>query len=431
MRNLLLISIVCLLGFNVFANTERTEAILIGHDHTRHHWECKSANTTASCDAGYSSYYSVGNYIGTAYKWGGFDTIEQYDQKLADGYGAGSYASDGVLWCVTGVDCSGYVSIAWEQTTKYGTSTIHQISSGIDLADIKRGDAYNKAGSHIVMHIYTAHDGSPVIMEAAGGSFRKAVFRKVTWSYLNDYVPIRYNNIIDDYPDGTKDNPIIIDSFPYTNNNNTRIAISKEFHSYSADPGKMELGPEIIYKFETAIGGMVSISVTDVQSEGIDSDVHLLNSLAVNGEGMALDCKARADKEIEEYIEAGTWFIIVDSFTNSSGVDFPGEYTLSVDFIPDEINEEPDERDDDTGEEHNDENEPENDSDVKEYPDDDESVETPDEKDNEQQDKNEKTENDDENGTNQPDEDNSDEASDVSDHKMSKSSKGCSAVLIN
>lgn len=417
MKKLIFISILFLLFSDVFAETKRTKAILTGDEHTRHHWECKNANTHASCSAGYSSYYSAGDYIGVAYKWGGFDTVEQFDQNLADGYGAGSYSSDGVLWCVTGVDCSGYVSLVWDQTTKYGTSTIHEISSVIDISKIKRGDAFNKASSHIVMYVYTAHDGSPVIMEAAGGSFRKAVFRKVTWSYLNDYIPIRYDNIVDDFPAGTKDNPIIIDNFPFNDENNTRTAISKEFHSCSAAPERMELGPEIIYKFQTDIQGDISISVTDVQSEGIDCDAHLLSSLTLNEDGMSVNCKARADKEIEEHIEAGIWYIIVDSFTGSSGVDFPGEYTLSVDFTPDEIEETPDEDEtpDSDNNETNDDYGIENDSDIYEETDyDDEYIEFPDTN----------ASGKDENDTG------IDEYNDFSEQKSSGDSKGCSVIFL-
>ncbi|HPG35722.1 MAG TPA: hypothetical protein PLG63_05240 [bacterium] len=335
------LTIIFLLFSLSLSATQRGEAILIGDTFVREHWSCSAANTTGasqSCPSGYSSYYSVGNYIGVPYKWGGFDSIAQFRDKISQGYGAGSYSSDGVLACVTGVDCSGYVSRCWEQTTKYGTSTIQGISYELgSTGEMKKGDAFNKAGTHIVMLAYYHRDGSPVIMEAAGGDYRKAVFRKVTWSYLNGYVPIRFDSISEDTNvTGTVSNPEIIDSFPYFHSGNTRNMNSLEIDSYSAKPETMETGPEVIYQFTVSTSGTVDISVTDNQSEGIDNDIHLLTTLNVDGSGMATDALARDDHNIVMHIDAGTYYIVVDSFS-SSGVDKPGEYTMSASFEHDPV----------------------------------------------------------------------------------------------
>ncbi len=345
--------LVAILLFSISLSAlERGPAILIGDTYTREHWSCSAANTTGasqSCPSGYSSYYSVGDYIGVPYKWGGFDSIDQFRDKISQGYGAGSYSSDGVLACVTGVDCSGYVSRCWEQTSKYGTSTIQGISYELgSTADMKKADAFNKAGSHIVMLTYYHRDGSPVIMEAAGGDYRKAVFRKTTWSYLNGYKPIRYDNIEDDTNvEGTLSNPIVVDSFPYYSSGNTRNMNSLEIDTYSVKPETNETGPEVIYEFTIETPGTIDLSVTDIQSEDIDNDIHLLSGLNLDGDKMATEALARDDHNIIMHIEAGTYYIVVDSFS-SSGNDRPGEYTMSASFeadavVVDEDNETPDE----------------------------------------------------------------------------------------
>ena len=320
---------------------ERGDAILIGDTYTREHWSCSSANTTGtsqSCPSGYASYYSVGDYIGVPYKWGGFDSIDQFRDKIAQGYGAGSYSSDGVLACVTGVDCSGYVSRCWEQTSKYGTSTIQGISSELGSTDdMKKADAFNKAGSHIVMLTYYHRDGSPVIMEAAGGDYRKAVFRKATWSYLSGYVPIRYDNIEDDTNvEGTISNPIVINSFPYEGSGNTRNMNSLEIDTYSIKPETSETGPEVIYEFTVDVSGTIDVSVTDIQDEDIDNDIHLLSGLNIDGNNMATEALARDDHNIIMHINAGTYYVVVDSYS-SSGNDRPGEYTISASFEADNV----------------------------------------------------------------------------------------------
>jgi hypothetical protein len=111
---------------------------------------------------------------------------------------------------------------------------------------------------------------------------------------------------------------------------------SLEIDSYSAKPETMETGPEVIYQFTVSTSGTVDISVTDNQSEGIDNDTHLLTTLNVDGSGMATDALARDDHNIVMHIDAGTYYIVVDSFS-SSGVDKPGEYTMSASFEHDPV----------------------------------------------------------------------------------------------
>jgi len=212
---------------------------------------------------------------------------------------------------------------------------------------MKKADAFNKAGSHIVMLNYYHRDGSPVIVEAAGGIYRKAVFRKTTWSYLNDYKPIRYDNIEDDTNvAGTITNPIVIDSFPFFNSVNTRNMFSLEIDTYSIKPDVNETGPEVIYEFTIDTPGTIDISVTDIQSEDIDNDIHLLSGLNIDGDKMATQALARDDHNIIMHIDTGTYYIVVDSFS-SSGNDRPGEFTMSASFeadliTVDEDNETPD-----------------------------------------------------------------------------------------
>jgi len=174
-------------------------------------------------------------------------------------------------------------------------------------------------------------------MEAAGGSYRKAVFRKTTWTYLNGYAPTRYDNIEDDTNvEGTLSNPIEIDSFPFSNSGNTRNMFSLEIDTYSVNPETNETGPEMIYEFTVNTPGNIDISVTDIQSEDIDNDIHLLSSLNLDNDKMAIDALARDDHNIIMQIDAGTYYIVVDSFSEE-GNDRPGEFTMSASFKADVI----------------------------------------------------------------------------------------------
>ena len=97
---------------------------------TEHTWFSSTANQTADCSAPYNSVSTwrrgVGGPQRTAYDWGGWDTI-LFDQKIADGYGAGTHADDGVLSCTTGQDCSGFISVL--ETSKSTDVDSHQVTT--------------------------------------------------------------------------------------------------------------------------------------------------------------------------------------------------------------------------------------------------------------------------------------------------------------
>ena len=108
---------------------ERQDVMNHAVEFTEHTWFSSTANQTADCSAPYTSLYREiygvgGPHKGLAYDWGGWDTIPLFDQKIADGYGAGTHADDGVLSCTTGQDCSGFISRCWETSKKHGTSTL-------------------------------------------------------------------------------------------------------------------------------------------------------------------------------------------------------------------------------------------------------------------------------------------------------------------
>ncbi|UCC48958.1 MAG: hypothetical protein JSV41_01925, partial [Gemmatimonadota bacterium] len=86
-------------------------------------------------------------------------------------------------------------------------------------------------------------------------------------------------------------------------------------------------GPEVIYRMR--IDGKVTLtaSITESKQEGVNNDLHLLSSLDRHDSRMALDCLAKGKNSLEAVLDAGTWYLIVDSGNNS-----PGEYTLSLSF---------------------------------------------------------------------------------------------------
>jgi len=286
-----------------------------------HVWTMGADNETASCSSSYESDYSAGDEVtGIPYDWGGFVTTSEYDAYIADGYGAGSHSWHGVLWCTVGVDCSGFVSQAWETSSKYGTSTFYQVTDEIDVSSLKRGDALNDAGSHIVMFAYQTASGLPVHFETGG----TVVFvdSDQGWSAFSSYEAIRYEDIEDGAYTGTASEPIEIDAFPYEDLRYTAGAASDAIDSYDCSPDTDESGPEQIYHFEVAEGGTLAVRVSD--DEFTDVDIHVVTS--PDGTG----CLDRDDTELEVWLEPGEYWLVADTYLGSR--EYPGPYQLRATF---------------------------------------------------------------------------------------------------
>ena len=310
---------------------ERTEVLRRAAEFADHEWECSEENTKASCADNYECDYTPGTYIGLPYDWGGYKTVQQFDEDLENGLAAGSHSKDGVLACTTGLDCSGFVSQCWGAGHN-STSSMHTITDEIDLADIEPGDAFNKAGSHIVLFAYYRPDGVPAYYEAAGGVHKTWLNTTASWASLNGYVTLKYEDIEgegpadddDDGPAGTIDDPIIIEKFPFIDDRDTRRAKSREFDEYNCKPGTYEWGGEYIYYFELDDAGVLTASVNC--GSGADIDLHVLTALDEDA------CLERDDKNIEMFLEAGEYYLVADTWTKSDGTEYPGAYHLEVYF---------------------------------------------------------------------------------------------------
>ncbi|MDO9548680.1 MAG: T9SS type A sorting domain-containing protein, partial [Candidatus Marinimicrobia bacterium] len=133
------------------------------------------------------------------YKWGGFSTLDQFD----DGLLAGKYAGDrytgkssGSGYAV-GVDCSGFVSRCWKLSRHYST---REMDDEIAVAyasweDLKPGDAIHKEG-HVRLAVDNNPNGTILAVEAAGSSTDWRVnYRTYTYVGLSDYTPRYYINM--------------------------------------------------------------------------------------------------------------------------------------------------------------------------------------------------------------------------------------------
>lgn len=315
----------CLAGATAGAIT-RDEVVLRAQGYAYHPWTCGYANLTASCSAGYHSVYTPGDYFGLPYDWGGYLTLFQFDKGILDGKGAGSYSSDGVLSCTVGLDCSGFVSKVWD-VGHFGTATIHNTSHEIPLSGIKKADAFNIPGYHVVLFGGTVQNNWPVFYEAI--NYNTQINMYGGWAYVSGFTPIRLDSISDTPGSdlGTQTNPIKVNQFPFVHSGNTASSLSDMFDACGANDAKTETGPEVIYELNITKPGTLTVHVQD--DAGVDIDVH------VYSEFNTYDCIARHDTDIElPGMACGTWYVVADTWANSGGTEFPGPYTITIDFQP-------------------------------------------------------------------------------------------------
>jgi hypothetical protein len=145
--------------------------------------------------------------VGVPYCWGCSHSLEQFLEhvKNATRLAGHSCTCRSGNYCIrsdaTGVDCSGFVSQCWK-SGYYTTSNMRQIADPIDKSNMKKGDAFNLAGSHIrlFMDVVETPTGSRFrVIEAANGEGRigRVIEEKYTASQLSRYTAIRYKRIVD------------------------------------------------------------------------------------------------------------------------------------------------------------------------------------------------------------------------------------------
>ncbi len=179
----------------------RMDAVNIGEKYVYHQFYLDESNlapnpVTASDgdEVETPSRFKTGINARVGYKWGGFNTIEQYDKGLNDGKFAADIHTSGVSSYAVGVDCSGFVSRCWQLTYHSATSMMPNITSEYSSwDDLKPGDAIHKFG-HVRLFINRNPDGSFLVVEASARDWGVSY-----WSYkpsdLTNYTPRRLKSM--------------------------------------------------------------------------------------------------------------------------------------------------------------------------------------------------------------------------------------------
>ncbi len=83
-----------------------------------------------------------------------------------------------------------------------------------------------------------------------------------------------------------------------------------------------------MYRVEVLEEGVLTAAIDEVRADGVDVDVHLLS-----GPDPDL-CVARGNADAAARVRPGTWYVVLDTWTDDEGQELPGPYTLTVSLRP-------------------------------------------------------------------------------------------------
>lgn len=144
---------------------------------------------------------------GIPYQWGGFSTLEEFDQGLKDGKAAGDVYTDAkraalddaVSTEAVGIDCSGFISRCWKLPRSYSTRELPGLCKVIEWDALKPGDILNTHNAHCLL--ITGWDGPNrervLAYETGSPPTWKVVSHTIDVAWLKSlgYRPYRYRGM--------------------------------------------------------------------------------------------------------------------------------------------------------------------------------------------------------------------------------------------
>ena len=145
---------------------------------------------------------------GIPYQWGGFSTIEEFDQGIANGRYAGdiytpqkrAQLDDAVSKHAVGIDCSGFVSRCWKLPRSFSTRELPKLCVELkSYDDLLPGDILNTHNAHVLLfsHWLDPDRKSFVTYETGSPPTWKVLRHGLRCSQLLGlgYKPYRYRNM--------------------------------------------------------------------------------------------------------------------------------------------------------------------------------------------------------------------------------------------
>ncbi|WP_189259161.1 hypothetical protein [Lentzea flava] len=211
-------------------------------------------------------------------------------------------------------DCSGYVSMAWGLRISYTTHILEQVAHRIDWEDLRPGDALNDRENHVALFVGWADAAKtrPIVREQAGPDGSRPVQRVWSASTARQYVPLRYNGLVESGGGSTTagDTPVtdkpVVNAGPQISNTGqqqleiyARAAdgtIITNFHKTSRWNGWQQLGPELFAGDPVALMNPQT-KIVEVFARGTDDKIYR----RVDGKWVALGDTAVAGDPVLQW----------------------------------------------------------------------------------------------------------------------------------
>jgi hypothetical protein len=141
----------------------RLYATNTANSYLNHGWNCSQANYDTCQGSQRPAFLTAPGFYGNIpYDWGGFSSISEFDADIAANKTAGN-TSTVVLFCTTGVDCSGFVQRCWNiNDVKINDLGLTNYCTNIAFLDpgnpppwMNPGDMYRLPGQHVRMQVDT------------------------------------------------------------------------------------------------------------------------------------------------------------------------------------------------------------------------------------------------------------------------------------
>ena len=119
---------------------------------------------------------------------------------------------------------------------------------------------------------------------------------------------------------------VCVDRFPFSERSTTVGAPFDAFDSYSCGT-QDESGGEVVYRVDLDDDGFLAVDLPQSgMGSGADIDLHILETFDSG------DCIDRGHWRAGSYLEAGSYWVIADTWVSGSGVEQSGSYEITMGF---------------------------------------------------------------------------------------------------
>jgi hypothetical protein len=127
-------------------------------------------------------------------------------------------------------------------------------------------------------------------------------------------------------PDACPAGAVCPAALPFEHRASTRASTVDRFDRYSCAPDTNESGPEVVYRVDVPVQGLLTVALTSTPND-VDVDVHILSDLDPTA------CLDRGHERSARLVAPGRYWVVVDSWVGRDGTVYAGEYGVRLNLI--------------------------------------------------------------------------------------------------